>query len=316
MQAHAAPGMARRVWQNPIVWREIATRAYGRKPLLVKIAYLVVASLIGYFGLFVIPPGGWAAAYGLVPVAILSLLLVAAQAVTAVTSERDLGAMDLLLVTDLSAREFVFGKILGIVYNTKEFLLPPLILIVWYGVRLQLASTARDHPELLVGKNFESALSLVLGFLVLTAFTIVLGIHVALRTQGSRLAIANTLGTLFFLSVGTMVCIYLILINGRFEYQWLSFSGFIFAGVGGLWWVLAGDKPSAALTLASWVCPIAVFYCASNVLIGRAGTSESTDPLIPFVVGAGAFGFAIVAMLVPLLSEFDVAIGRTSAVGE
>ena len=52
----------------------------------------------------------------------------------------------------------------------------------------------------------------------------VLGLHVALRTENSRLAIINTLGTVFFLSVGTLICIYLILINGRFEYQWLSFS--------------------------------------------------------------------------------------------
>ena len=33
---------------------------------------------------------------------------------------------------------------------------------------------------------------------------------------------------------------------------------------------------------------------------------------MPFLVLAGAFGFAIAAMLVPLLSEFDVALGRTS----
>src|SRR5690606_20768544 len=30
----------RRVWQNPILWREIKTRAYGTKPVLIKIAYV------------------------------------------------------------------------------------------------------------------------------------------------------------------------------------------------------------------------------------------------------------------------------------
>ena len=109
---------------------------------------------------------------------------------------------------------------------------------------------------------------------------------------------------------------YLIWINGRFEYQWLSFSAFIFSGVGGLWWVLSGTRPSAALTLASWACPVAVFYTVTNVLIGKPGLRESTDPLIPFLVTGGAFAFTIAAMLVPLLSEFDVAIGRTSAQGE
>ena len=62
----------------------------------------------------------FAAGYGLVPVTVLSLLLVAAQAVTAITAERDGGALDLLLVTDLTPKEFIFGKIWGVLFNTRE----------------------------------------------------------------------------------------------------------------------------------------------------------------------------------------------------
>jgi ABC-type transport system involved in multi-copper enzyme maturation permease subunit len=315
-KAHAAPGPVRKVWANPILWREIATRGYGRRPLLVKAAYFLVLSLIAYYALAAADRGDWAAARGLVPIAILSLLLVSAQAVTAITSERDIGALDLLLVTDLTPQEFIFGKLYGILYNTKEFLLPPIILTGVYAARGMLASPPQGHPELLVSKNLEAFLCIAVGMALLLAFTMILGIHVALRTENSRLAVINTLGTVFFLSIGTLVCIYLILINGRFEYQWLSFSAFIFAGVGGLWWVLSGTRPSAALTLASWACPFAVFYTVTNVLIGKPGVSESTDPLIPFLVTGVAFGFTVAAMLVPLLSEFDVAIGRTSAQGE
>lgn len=49
-----------------------------------------------------------------------------------------------------------------------------------------------------------------------------------------------------------------------------------------------------------------------SVLVGRPGSVESADPFIPFLVIAGAFCFALAAMLIPLLSEFDVAMGRTS----
>jgi ABC-type transport system involved in multi-copper enzyme maturation permease subunit len=315
-RAHAAPGPVRAVWANPILWREIATRGYGRRPLLVKVAYFLVLGLIAYYALLVADTGDWAAARGLVPIAILSLLLVSAQAVTAITSERDIGALDLLLVTDLTPREFIFGKLLGILYNTKEFVLPPIIVAAVYALRGMLASPPTGHPELAFGKNLEAFLCIAVALALLLAFTMILGIHVALRTENSRLAVINTLGTVFFLSIGTLVCIYLILINGRFEYQWLSFSAFIFAGVGGLWWVLSGTRPSAALTLASWACPFAVFYTVTNVLIGKPGLRESTDPLIPFLVTGGAFSFTVAAMLIPLLSEFDVAIGRTSAQGE
>lgn len=308
--AHAAPGAVRQVWNNPILWREMMTRAYGRRQLLIKLAYFVAIGLLMYSALGLLEVRSWAAAYGLVPVVVLSLLLVSAQAVTAITSERDLGAFDLLMVTDISPREFVFGKIGGVLYNTKEYLLPPLILIVVYGLRGQLAAPPT------VGRNFEAGTCLLLAALILMAFTIVLGLHVALRAETSRLAIGHSLGTVFFLSVGTLLCIYLILINGRFEYQWLSFSAFIFLGIGGLWWVLCGDKPSAALTLASWICPFAVFYTITNVLIGRPGGLESSDPMTPFLVTGSAFGFALAAMLVPLLSEFDVAIGRTGMGGD
>ncbi|HMF16214.1 MAG TPA: ABC transporter permease [Gemmataceae bacterium] len=309
-KAHAAPGKVRTVWANPILWREIATRAYGRRTLLVKFAYLLVVVLVGYFALGPAQPGEWAAAKGLVPIGILSLVLVSAQAVTAITSERDLGALDLLLVTDLTPKEFIFGKLWGILYNTWVYIVPPLVLVGIYAWRGLLASP----PEF--GRNLEAFICVAGGAIILLGFTIVLGVHVALGTQNSRLAVINTLGTVFFLSVGTLICIYLILINGRFEYQWLSFSGFIFAGIGGLWWVLSGDRPSAALTLAAWFCPFAVFYSVTNILIGKPGLRESTDPFVPFLVTGGAFAFTIAAMLVPLLSEFDVALGRTSAAGE
>jgi ABC-type transport system involved in multi-copper enzyme maturation permease subunit len=312
---HAAPGAARRVGANPILWREIATRAYGRRPLLVKTAYAIALVMICYYALAPILHGdrvSFAAAYGLVPVGVLSLLLVAAQAATAITSERDTGALDLLLVTDLTPQEFIFGKLGGIAYNTKEYQLPPFLLAAVYAAYRCLAVPPAGRPEMAGPMNILSLICIWGAALVLLAFSMVLGIHVALRTSNSRVAISHVLSTIFFLSVGTLVCIALILINGRFEYQWGSFIFFLVAGVGGLWWVLNGERPSAALTWASWFCPLAVLYTVMNVLVAKPGSQESADPLIPFVVITGAFGFTIAAMLVPLLSEFDVALGRTS----
>jgi ABC-type Na+ efflux pump permease subunit len=312
---HAAPGAARRVGPNPILWREVSTRAYGRRPLLVKTAYFVVLAFICWYALAAL----WnergvqfAAAYGLVPVGVLSMLLVAAQAVTAITSERDTGALDLLLVTDLTPKEFIFGKLGGILYNTKEYLLPPLLLALVYALRGSLATPPAGHPEMRTAMNATSYLCVTGAGLVLLAFAVVLGIHVALRTPNSRLAILHTLSTIFFLSVGTLICVALILINGRFEYQWGSFVFFLVAGVGGLWWVLSGDRPSPALAWASWFCPLSVLYTVMTILVAKPGSLESADPLIPFLVIAGAFGFTVAAMLVPLVSEFDVAMGRTS----
>lgn len=318
--AHAAPGLARAVWGNPILWREIRTRAYGRRPFLVKAAYFVALALICYYALAPLVHGAnrtpYMAARGLVPVGILSLLLVSAQAVTAITSERDTGSLDLLLVTDLTPREFIFGKLWGILYNTKEFVLPPFLLAVVYACTLLLATPPKLHPEMAASRNIEVLVFLELGFLVAVSFAAVLGVHVALRNLNSQVAVFNTLGTIFFLSAGTGICIALILINGRFESQWFSFIFFLAAGIGGLWWVLSADRPSGALTLASWLCPPFVFYAITNILVARPGSEESGDPLMPFLAIGGVFGFTVYAMLVPLLSEFDVALGRTAAAQE
>jgi hypothetical protein len=204
-----------------------------------------------------------------------------------------------------------------VVYNCKEYLLPSFALAVFYAVRGALARVAPGSGAgAVVEANFAPMVAVGGALLVLFAFAIVLGLHVSLRVPNSRLAIANTLGTIFFLSVGTLICIYLIVINRSFANQWLSFIAFLVLGIGGLLYVLSADRPSAALTLASVLCPIAMFYCVVNVLIAKPGTEESADPIMPFLVLGGAFGFAITAMLVPLLSEFDVALGRTTLLAE
>ncbi len=51
-----------------------------------------------------------------------------AQGVTALTSERDTGALDLLLVTELTPKEFIYGKLYGVLYNTKEMIALPIAL--------------------------------------------------------------------------------------------------------------------------------------------------------------------------------------------
>ena len=320
-KAHAAPGTVREVSDNPILWREIHTLAYGRRPILIKLAFGLVLAMILYFAVSTLEKPGqrtpYAAAYGLVPLAIVSMLLIASQSVTSITSERDGGALDVLLVTDISPREFVFGKLLGILWNTKEYIVPPLLLVLYYAVRGAFTSITTDDWAGKLAFNFTPMLTVLGGVLLLFAFVLALGLHVSLRIINSRLAIVNTLGTVFFLSVGTLIAIYLIIINGgSFANQWLSFVAFLIVGIGGLWWVLTGRNPSPALTLGAIACPLAMFYVVSTVIIAKPGSDESANPVLPFFALAMSFGFVVYAMLYPLVTEFDVALGRTTAANE
>ena len=49
---HAAPGRSRTVWDNPILWREVRTKAYGKKIIAVRLAYLAVFAIcaVALFG--------------------------------------------------------------------------------------------------------------------------------------------------------------------------------------------------------------------------------------------------------------------------
>ncbi len=130
---------SRRIWSNPVIWREIMTKAYGRKIFLIKLAYLILAGTTlwsavtsdavteGTLYLGVIPPQGLAFA----GIAWLSLVLMNTQSVTSITSEKDSKTLELLLVTDISAKEFVLGKLGGIFYNSKELILIPTLILCY-----------------------------------------------------------------------------------------------------------------------------------------------------------------------------------------
>ena len=286
----------RPVWNSPVIWREMMTKAYGRKVIVIKFAYFAIAAAAFYsvyttpadsaLVLGMISPVG-AAFIGL---SLLTMMLVNAQGVTALTSERDTGTLELLLVTDISAREFIFGKLGGVLFNSKELILIPLGFMVWYVTRGIL--------------SFENFIYVTLGFLSLILFASMLGLHSGLSYSISRTAIANSLGTMFFLFVGIFICMILILqARASFGLQLPSFLVFILGGSLGLWASLTHRNPSPALTLAAGILPFCTFYAITSFLLGQ------TLGVCLFVVAA--YGFTTMAMLIPAIGEYDSALGRS-----
>jgi hypothetical protein len=282
-------------WVNPILWRELCTRAYGTKPLIIKLTFLLAcAILIAFFHAYYGAAGQpGRAAWSLLPVGILSILLVNAQGVTAMTSERDTGALDLLLVTELSPRQFIYGKLYGVLYNVKEMVALPVLMAIFYAWRGSITS--------------EEAFYIIVDFLLLCHFAAMLGLHSAITYTNSRTAVANSLGVTFFLMAGILICAFLIMISNRdFGRQLLSFVVFIGVGSVGLFASLGARNPSQAIALVSLLTPFWSFFCIISLLRG--------DVLAAFLLSVGIYGFALLAMLVPAVSDFDIALGRTNAI--
>jgi len=295
------PVTSRRVWNNPILWREVCTWAYGRKVVVIRLAYvmfflataLVVQDMIARGD----PLGDSRSllpvmAMPLAPLFLLSLVLINALAVTSLTTERDGQAMDLILASDVTPKEFVFGKLGGVLYNSKEMIVLPMVLSA-YGWQQGTMSG-------------ENLLYVLIGLAVMNVFVAVLGIHVGMTYVNSRHATGVSIGTILFLFVGVATCMrMMVAFSDSFEMQLAPFVAVMLGGGVGLYVALGYRNPSAAIGLASFAAPPLTFYALTSFLIG--------NPLAVILTMGFTYGFATAAMLVPAIAEFDVATGRTTA---
>lgn len=289
----------RSVWQNPILWREVCTWAYGRKVIIIKVIYLVVfvmaavglhvssESVATLASRAVVEPS----AKPLIPLYLVSLVIVNALAVTTVTNERDGKSLDLLLVTDLSPREFLFGKLVGALWVTKEMVVAPMLLTVylwWSG-----------------GISGENLTYVLHGLFVMYLFVTMLGIHCGMIYSNSKVAVGISIGTVFFLFLGVITCILMMIsFSGSFQVQLAPFLAFILGGGVGLYVSLGIRNPSGAIAAASLLLPFATFYAITSFLLDYS--------LAVFVVTVFTYGFTTAAMMIPALHEFNFAMGRTA----
>ncbi|MFM8709192.1 MAG: hypothetical protein ACKOHK_14215, partial [Planctomycetia bacterium] len=293
-RAPVAKRPARLVWDNPVLWRETCTRAHGKAMLLIRLAWLLLfgAAVAGIVAeARQARPDGFAVAVAVVPMALASLLAVAAMAVTSITTERDRGALDVLLVTDLEPSEFVWGKLLGVLIAAREIVIFPLLLCA--ALAVTRITTA------------ENAVYMGLGLALLIFFAAVLGLHAGLSHTASRRAIAVALGTVAFLFVGVATAMRIMVAFGSsFELQLAPFLAVIVGGAVGLYAALSARNPSPAIGWASAILPALTFVAITGFLQGNA--------LQVFLVAAAAYGFATLAMLVPAIGAFDLLTGRTT----
>ncbi len=297
----------RHVWDNPILWREICTWAYGRKVVVIRVAFVLFFLLIAavlYFQIqsgVAMEPGGRigralpSATLPLAALGVISLVLVNALAVNSVTGERDGLAIDLLLVTDLSPKEFVFGKLLGVLYVGKEMILLPILLVVLLAFSGVI--------------TIENSCYIILGALTLYVFVTMLGIHSGLNYVAGRTATLASLGTVFFLCVGIAICMTIMVsFRGAFQLQLAPFLVMILGGGAALFASLGWRNPSSAIFFASFGLPLITFYAITQFLL-------QIDHLYVFFALVVGYVFTTAAMMIPALSEFDVSLERDRGAG-
>lgn len=298
----------RKMWNNPVLWREMRTWAYGRKLMLIR---------LGYFALFAVSVAGvyWAVSSGvalrqsrlaeelipvtariLTPFFAVSFVMINALAVNSITNERDGQALDLLLATQITPPQFLLGKLVGVLYVTKEMVLLPILLTIYLWAQ--------------GGMNTENLIFVIGGLIVMDIFAAMLGIHCGMIYAQSRTAIGTSLGTLFFLFLGVATCMMIMMsFRGSFARQLPPFLAIILGGGTGLYVAMGSRNPSPAIALAAFGLPFLTFFAITSFILRN-------QELTVFSVIVAAYGFATLAMIVPALSEFDFAMGKSRTVDD
>jgi len=200
---------ARRVWSNPVAWREAVTRGSAASSNLIRYSYIIggvlaaVMLLISYKTQALTASETHEWLLGIVIIEFVSVLLMAANAAaTAIARERESSTIELLLTTPLTSRYIIWGKLRGLVSFTIPLLAVPVITVLVFAVTDLL-----DPPKQPVA-HIASALLLPPLLLAYSAIACILGLHMSLKNKGTIQALLATIAVLVVAGLGLGLCGY------------------------------------------------------------------------------------------------------------
>jgi len=189
----------RHVWNNPVAWREAVTRASGtgRGLLRYVLATAGVAAAILLFWFYAEKDPAFGAAqtrqwlsvlvmieFGLV------LLITVNTAASALTKEHESNTLHLLLVTPLTSKYIVWGKLRGLVSFSVPMIAIPAASVLLFAV-YDLIFTQGPGVAYV-----ETALELAALMVAFSAAVCMLGMHFSVRSRRTVRAVMVSMGTL------------------------------------------------------------------------------------------------------------------------
>lgn len=285
----------RRVWHNPVAWREARTRAsFAGRGAMQYVIVIVGLACAGVLLVSHVADWEWFDPSelrlwltGLIAVEFAMVLLMAANsAATSITRERESNTMDLLLSTPLTSGYIIRGKARGLV----SFLIPLILVPVVSLLAFALADLARGKEVQVVW--IEAPVMLGLLLVVYASFASMLGLQMSLQFRRTVPAVLSTVGILMATSFALGACGYgLVEIDEEFGAIISSFTPFT--------------------AVAAIVNPI------ETLDLGNASSSEVMGIrfLMPLGAGiaAGFYAIVVTAMYRAMIRNFDMTVRKQSA---
>ncbi len=284
---------ARTVWANPVAWREAATRAGFSGRGLMRWMTILLGTAAAALGMLYLYYGGKVDLEGvrrlLLAVVVtefsMSLLVATNTSAAAVTKERESQTLDLLLVTPITSRYYIWGKLRGLVAFMLPFAAVPTITVVLV-VLYDLVFTMKGGGAWVVYP--ETLITMPLWFTVMLAWACMLGLQLSLQWSRTIVAVMASVGVL----AGICAVLGVLMFAGASS----------FGPVGP---VLAAFSPFTAIAVL--IDPVT--YAPGAYAVGSETAGRITF-FISILFAAGTYCLIVWAMYRRMVQNFDVIIRR------
>ncbi|MBP7747740.1 MAG: ABC transporter permease subunit [Phycisphaerae bacterium] len=191
----------RRVWRNPIAWREAATRASAGGRSFLRLFFILAGIVIGFYLLIVYHAGGfgsgavgaaavraWLTPLVWIELAVI-LLVVTNTAATTLTREKESLTIELLLSTPLTSRYIIAGMLQGLVRLVIPLIaVPTLTIAAFWLADLLHTGAAMDVMTI------EAVFLVPLLMTAFAALAAMVGLHFSLLSRKTVQAVMVSTG--------------------------------------------------------------------------------------------------------------------------
>ncbi|MDF1809455.1 MAG: ABC transporter permease subunit [Phycisphaerales bacterium] len=300
----------RKVWSNPIAWREAASRNATFVRILARWSFVALGAITAIAVLALYHSGTINVAdfqfiiKSLVFTEVFLISLIAVNmAATAVAGEREDGTLDLILTTPITPKLYLAGKLRGLVSYLLPLIAVPVFTIGIAGVyslfngfgnkslayiphRLTNGSGTVDVPVVLPESGIVAALVLI----PFVAFCVMIGLHWSLKSKGTLSSVVGTVAVVFIVSGILGLC------------GWASGSDMVAIGP-----ALATMSPASLLD--ALVTPVS--RLDETVNASKSGLSQARVAMgIGALVSAAIYVAIVYGVLTALVRNFDFTVRK------
>jgi ABC-type transport system involved in multi-copper enzyme maturation permease subunit len=299
---------ARSVWKNPIAWREASTRASSLSKKLSRWVFIMLGMGWGV-AILVIHHRSTAPTANqemrllvmatLLTETLIIVLLALNMSATSVSREREDGTLDLLLTTPITPREYLWGKLRGLLSFFIPLLLVPTITIAMAAIYVRFNAFGAPAGATITNSFLGMSTPIILPIggllyplltLPFVAFCVVVGLQWSVKSK-------DTIGA----SIGT-----------------IGMVGAIAGVIGLCGWTMSPDIAVLGPILAS-LNPASALYVICSPDTGAEETlRDAIDPIAALnntmifgaLIATAIYSFVVWAILTSMVKSFDMTVRK------